>query len=110
MEEAFQVGCPFVALEVVEQKKVNLVVVVHIQQVLMVAVDHHIHQGHHHQREVEHQEMLGHILNGQFLGPKSPFFICKEIRYFRILIIFVPEIPKPINEFENKINLVALGD
>ena len=81
MEEAFQVGYPFVALEVVEQKKVNLVVVVHIQQVLMVVVDHHIHQGHHHQREVEHQEMLGHILNGQFLGPKPPFFICKEIRF-----------------------------
>ena len=86
MEEAFQVGYPFVALEVVEQKKVNLVVVVHIQQVLMVVVDHHIHQGHHHQMEVEHQEMLGHILNGQFLGPEPQFFnFFKEIRFLRIL-------------------------
>lgn len=75
MEEAFQVGYPFVALEVVEQTKVNLVAVVHIQQVLMVVVDHHIHQEHHHQMEVEHQEMLGHILNGQFLGPEPQFFI-----------------------------------
>ena len=86
MEEAFQVDYPFVALEVVEQKKVNLVVVVHIQQVLMVVVDHHIHQGHHHQMEVEHQEMLGHILNGQFLGPQPQFFIFKKKSVFlRIL-------------------------
>ena len=86
-------GYPFVALEVVEQKKVNLVVVVHIQQVLRVGVDHHIHQEHHHQMEVEHQEMLGHILNGQFLGPE-PHFVCflKEIRIFQNfeIIIFVP--------------------
>jgi len=74
VEEAFQVGYPFVALEVVEQKKVNLGVVVHIQQVLMVVVDHHIHRGHH-QREVEHQEMLVHILNGQFLGPEPQFIM-----------------------------------
>ena len=112
MEEAFQVGCPFVALEVVEQKKVNLVVVVHIQQELMVVVDHHIHQGHHHQMEVEHQEMLGHILNGQFLGPQPQFFIFLRNLFFfeNFEIIFLSRFPKPINEFENKINLVALGD
>ena len=104
-------GYPFVALEVVEQKKVNLVVVVHIQQVLMVVVDHHIHQGHHHQMEVEHQEMLGHILNGQFLGPEPQFFIFLRNPFFENFeIIFLSRFPKPINVFENKINLVALGD
>ena len=58
-------GYPFVALEVVEQMKVIRVVAVHIQLVLMVEVDHHIHQEHRHQM-VEHQEMLEHILKVSF--------------------------------------------
>ena len=92
MEEAFQVGCPFVALEVVEQMKVNLVVAVHIQLVLMVEVDHHIHQEHRHQM-AEHQEMLEHILNGQFLGPEPQFFIFFKNPFFEnfVNIIFVPD-------------------
>ena len=65
MEEAFQVGYPFVALEVVEQMKVIRVVAVHIQLVLMVEVDHHIRQEHRHQM-AEHQEMLEHILKVSF--------------------------------------------
>lgn len=93
MEEAFQVGYPFVALEVVEQMLVE-----HIQQELMEEVDHHIHQVHHH-RPVGHQEMLEHILNGQFLGPEPEF----KKKYLTFSFLF------PINELI-KINLVALGD
>ena len=101
MEEAFQVGCPFVALEVVEQMKLNLVVAVHIQLVLMVEVDHHIHQEHRHQM-AEHQEKLEHILNGQFIGPEPEFSIFEILKFFTFFEFF-EGFPKPINEFLNNL-------